>query len=1056
MTADQSNRPQGTNLSAFARKLQRRTNEPIAIVGVGCRFPGASDPEAFADALASGASGIREVPADRWDADAYFAPPGTPGTICTREGGFIDGVELFDAPFFGVSPREAVAMDPQQRLLLEVTWEALESAATTKSSIAGSKTGVFVGVSAHDYAHFVGERDVDGYTITGLSASVAAGRLSSFFDLRGPSEVIDTACSASLVAVHRACAGLRAGEIDAAFAGGVNVMLHPMVHIGFSQAGMLSRDGRCKTFDARADGYGRGEGCGVVFLKRLSDAQRDGDPIHAVVTGSAINHNGRGGGLTAPSGPAQQELVRSALHASGRDARAIDYVEAHGTGTPLGDPQELFALGSVLRERADADDRRVFVGSVKTNIGHLEAGAGIAALIKLVAMIRRGQIFPHVGLERVNPEIDLAALRLEIPTALRPWPLRDGVRVGGVSSFGFSGTNAHAIVESPPSGSVTPRDGGAPNDGGGDAPRFFVFTASTRSHASLLALAERWRTFLARTKESLAAACFTSNVGREVFEHRVAIVTSSIAHLRDALGDFVAGRVNSDVRASSLPLPASAPSRSSEWPTRAVAERVAAAWLDRAPCDFRELHGEATPPKVPAPTYPFERRPYWLGTRPGPRRARPPVPRVDEAATTGEVSSRQEVDHPLLGRRIASAAAVAQFESRLGAASPAELGGHRIYGLPLFPATGFIELAVAAARAVLGDVGVVLEELAFERALVLPESGVRCVQVVVTRAHDALRCEVFSKDASDDPSALWTRHASARVRSLGDDDAPPVPYAVAATIFGSDRVADAAAARTDAVDVDRHYRALADRGMAYTGAFRALSDLARGPRGSGLGHGRVVVAPAASYVVSPAALDACLQVIGPAVETKFAAGGGSRIAYLPIAAARVTVRRRADASLASLANVTLGAQGFEYAADVRVFSADGEPVCEIEGLQMRGVERARLATGEVGGDEGEILRAFAECPAERKRALVAGFVREQAAAVIGLDVSEIDDSLMFFEFGMSSLGSVELQYRLQKNLRCDLSGIALDYEGVETLSNALLERLSRNAGQAAISAAGGE
>jgi acyl transferase domain-containing protein len=310
-------------LSAFARKLQRRTTEPIAIVGLGCRFPMAPSPEAFARALASGTSAIREIPRERWNIDAYYSPvQGTPGTMCTRHGGFIDGVDLFDAAFFGISPREAEAMDPQQRLLLEVAWETLESTGIPKDALARSQTGVFIGLSAIDYGFFLGEQQVDGYTNTGLALSVAAGRLSSFFDLRGPSEVIDTACSGSLVAVHRACESLRAHETDAALAGGVSLLLHPMLHIGFSQAGMLARDGRCKTFDARADGYTRGEGCGLLLLKRLSDAQHDGDTIHALITGSAINHNGRGTGLTAPNGPAQEELIARALMMSGRDAAA--------------------------------------------------------------------------------------------------------------------------------------------------------------------------------------------------------------------------------------------------------------------------------------------------------------------------------------------------------------------------------------------------------------------------------------------------------------------------------------------------------------------------------------------------------------------------------------------------------------------------------------------------------------------------------------------------------------------------------------------------------------
>ncbi len=377
--------------------------EPIAIIGLSCRFPQAPDPAAFWELLRSGVDAITEVPSDRWDVDALHSVDPAPGKVTTRWGGFLEGVDLFDPHFFGISPREAARMDPQQRLLLEVSWEALENAFIPPHSLAGTRTGVFVGISSYDYSRlqFDDPESIDAYAGTGNAHSIAANRLSYIFDLRGPSMAVDTACSSSLVATHLACQSLRNGESDLVLAGGVNLILRPELTITFSQARMLSPDGRCKTFDASANGYVRGEGCGVIVLKRLSNALRDGDNILALIRGSAVNQDGRSNGLTAPNGLAQQEVIRQAL-AEGQVAPGqIGYVEAHGTGTPLGDPIEISSLSAVLDD--GNSNGRVLVGSVKTNIGHLESAAGIAGLIKSVLALQNEAIPPHLHLKEVNP-----------------------------------------------------------------------------------------------------------------------------------------------------------------------------------------------------------------------------------------------------------------------------------------------------------------------------------------------------------------------------------------------------------------------------------------------------------------------------------------------------------------------------------------------------------------------------------------------------------------------------------------------------------------------------
>ncbi|HET6706959.1 beta-ketoacyl synthase N-terminal-like domain-containing protein [Amycolatopsis sp.] len=420
--------------------------EAIAVVGVGCRFPGAAlgtGADGFWDLLAGGGSGIGEIPGDRWDVDGLFSPePGSPGKVYTRHGGFVDGVGSFDGGLFGVSPREAASMDPQQGLVLEVAWEALEAAGIAPDSLRGTRTGVFMGVGGSDFER-LGAVPLDGYAASGSAVNFVANRLSFELGLMGPSLSLDTACSSSLVAVHLAVRSLRDGECDTALAGGVNLLLSPDVWVALCGARMLSPRGACRTFDAGADGYVRGEGCGVIVLKRQSDVTAH-DTVLAVIRGTAVNHDGRSNGLTAPNGAAQQDVIRTALHRAGVAPAEVGYVEAHGTGTPLGDPIELRALAGVLGENRPTE-RPVTVGSVKTNIGHLEAAAGIAGLIKTILTVHNGLIPPHLNLRDPNPAVTWAELPVRVPTKPTAW--NENRRIAGVSSFGFGGTNAHAVIE---------------------------------------------------------------------------------------------------------------------------------------------------------------------------------------------------------------------------------------------------------------------------------------------------------------------------------------------------------------------------------------------------------------------------------------------------------------------------------------------------------------------------------------------------------------------------------------------------------------------------------
>jgi acyl transferase domain-containing protein len=512
---------------------ERAESEPVAVIGVGCRFPGARSTAEFWRLLCEGGDAIREVPADRWNIDEYYDPDtSAPGKMSTRWGGFLDHIDEFDADFFGISPREAVRVDPQQRVLLEVAWEALENAGIPPVSLAESRTGVYVGVLGNDYA-FLQARDLadmDVFSGTGISHAVLANRLSYVFNLRGPSIALDTACSSSLVTMHLACRSLREGETDLALAGGVNLMLAPGLTVALSKARMMSPDGRCKAFDASADGYVRGEGCGLVVLKRLRDALADGDRILAVVRGTAVNHDGRSNGLSAPNGPAQEAVLRAALRDGGLSPNDIGYIEAHGTGTRLGDPIEIEALRAVLCGERPVESP-LLLGSVKTNIGHLESAAGVAGLIKLILMLQRGQIPPHLHLRKPNPLLPIEDSPIVIPTKLRPFESNNGPRRAGVSSFGFGGTNAHVIVEEAPHRT----EDAAASTGQADRPRH-LWTMSARSGQALDQLIGRYADCLReQPDESLADLAFTANAGRMHFTHRAAVVADSVAAAREKL-----------------------------------------------------------------------------------------------------------------------------------------------------------------------------------------------------------------------------------------------------------------------------------------------------------------------------------------------------------------------------------------------------------------------------------------------------------------------------------------------------------------------------------------
>jgi epothilone polyketide synthase D len=542
--------PEACGSTEPSRGERTDPDDCIAIIGMGCRFPGGvSDPDSLWRLLDEGIDAISEVPPERWDIDSLYDPsPDAVGKMCTRQGGFLADIDKFDPAFFGVTPREAAKMDPQHRLLLETTWEALEHAGIPSEDLVGSETGVFIGTIYQEYGHLVNDlARLDGYVAIGSAGSAASGRISYHFGLKGPCMSIDTACSSSLVAVHLACQALRSGECSLALAGGVTLMLTPTIFVEFSRLRGLAGDGRCKTFAASADGVSWGEGCGVLVLKRLIDAERDGDSILAIIRGSAVNQDGRTNGLTAPNGPSQQAVIRQALRRARVSASSLSYVECHGTGTRLGDPIEVQALGAELAE-SSAPAEPVVIGSIKTNIGHSQAAAGVAGLMKVVLSLQHERIPKNLHFDAPSPIIPWQDLSLKVATEPLAWPRGERVRRAGVSSFGLSGTNAHVILEE--AGEAAPVRASPER-------ALELIVLSGKSAAALRAHASRLSKHLQDHPESrIGDIAWSLATARDAMDHRLAVPGASREELGAALDAAAQGRtLPGSVRGVASPAP---------------------------------------------------------------------------------------------------------------------------------------------------------------------------------------------------------------------------------------------------------------------------------------------------------------------------------------------------------------------------------------------------------------------------------------------------------------------------------------------------------------------
>ncbi len=942
----------------------------IAIIGLACRFPGAGSLEQFWQNLRGGVDSVTEVPASRWNWRDHYDPSGrAPATTVSKWGGFMENIADFEPALFGLSMREALQMDPQQRLFLEVTWEALEQAGYTPEQLATVRTGVYVGAGAAEYTEALRQagRYHDAHTGSGNALSMIPNRLSYLFDWSGPSMTVDTACSSSLVALHSACRALRSGDIDAAVVGGTSLIVTADGAIIFGQAGMLSKEGRCRTFDARADGYVRGEGVAALLIKPLAAAERDGDPIWAVIKGSAVNHDGHSkAGLTAPNPKAQRRVVEEAWRDAGIDPRRVGYIEAHGTGTGLGDPIEIRGLAEAFRP-FDLPPASCALGSVKSNIGHLETSAGLAGLFKLILALKQREIPASLHYESANPAIRFEETPFFVNDTTRPWPERPGPRLGGVSSFGFGGANAHVVVEEYPAVRQPSQTLARPAH---------LLTLSARTASALAAQVERLLEYLnGEQGERLGDICFTSNVGRRPLRHRLALVARYKDQLADKLeihrlasakgtirgslvftgqaGDQAGDRQEQEAQFRSWALP-----RLQQLPTelcaallgvcsgplfedlllpilqaeglpvqpqplawQAVAEEACVDLLSIAAqlfvlgveLEFERLHSGLGLRRIALPTYPFERQRCWPEPLAGTRAA---------VAVAGMAQATAWIGQPR------SSGQATQFDLQLPAqAWP--LADHQVQGRPVLPGMAMVELARQVVQGV--EPNATLREI---RGLNLS----RPLAVVGGHVPPA-RLEAVAQGPGQwaitlaaEGDGQWQE--CARLLAQVDAVAPVAPPPVAPPPI------DLAALRAQLADpasesatAERIYPQLAERGLLYGPGFRPIQRLSLGARevvAELLANPNGWQAPGA---IHPGLLDGALQAVG-ALLARHQAG-----TFVPFAVQRIRLWGAPLDPATPL--ICVGRPGPQMSAglvqaDAVIAEADsGRVVLEFEGIALR-------------------------------------------------------------------------------------------------------------------------
>jgi acyl transferase domain-containing protein/acyl carrier protein len=900
-------------------ELEGAAAEPIALVGMACRFPGGTrNPDEYWEFLLNRRDAVREIPRERIDLEGIYEPyPPRAGKSYSRWAALVANPDHFDSEFFGISPREAIEMDPQHRLLLEVSWEAFEDAGIDPRSLAGQSGGCFVGISISEYSQRARQllplEQLSAYAIQGAALNAAAGRLAYFYGLHGPAIAIDSACSSSLVAVDRACRSLRDRECQIALAAGVNVLADPGSLVIGSQWGMLSPTGKVRAFSGEADGFVRGEGCGVVVLKRLREAEAGGDRVLGVILGSAVNQDGASSGLTVPNGLAQQALLREAHRRAGIEARQVGYVEAHGTGTALGDPIEAEALGAVFAGR----ERKLAIGSVKTNIGHLEAGAGIAGLIKVVLGLQHGVIPAQLHFSEPSRHVRWEELALEVVTEAREWEAIEGRRIGGVSSFGFSGTNAHVVVEG---------WSGEPEEEEEGQAQAEVLVITARNRGGLRELAQRYAEYLGKTEAGWWGICETAQQGRAVFGERLAVVAEGTREAAEKLRAWLAGEPVRGVYEGHVGAGHRHSGKALE--TEADVEGVAEQFVKGGGVDWKERRGGRKGRRVGLPTYAFQRERYWIEERGGVEQS--------EGAEGGR----------LLGRKLEVAGVGGQWETKLRESG--WVSEHRVEGEAVLPATGHVELMLEASAALRGRCakGAAVEEVAILARLSVV--GERRVQTVVEeQTGGRQRVRVYAeKGAEWEPvSEGWL---SGEAREAGRVDVEQVRGRL-----------------KQEVGRDVYYQAMGAQGMRLEGRFRGVRAVWKG-EGEALGEIEETEAGEESWEIAPWWLDGCLQVVG--------AAAGKDELILPVGLERVEVYGKPGPRSWSHVR-TRWINQHTLLADVDIARPDGSIIARVSALKFRRAGRSTVPAASlyrINWYESALIPQRCRTPEIKKRVLIIG------------------------------------------------------------------------------------
>jgi acyl transferase domain-containing protein/acyl carrier protein len=751
-------------LKSKFKKLQNQQTEPIAIIGMGCRFPGGADNlDSYWNLLHNGIDAISHVPEDRWNKDEFYdSDPDTKGKINNTFGGFLkSSIYDFDPRFFNISVQEAIQIDPQQRLLLEVVWETLENSNISPDDLFESLTGVFVGLSSFDYALRIfgsNEREqISPYSGSGALLSPPAGRISYLLGLKGPCMSVDTACSSASLAIHLASQSLRNRECNLALAGGINALLSPGMSIYFSTAGMLSSDGRCKTFDAAANGYVRSEGCGMIALKRLSDAEADNDTIYAIIKGSAVNQDGPGAGLTVPNGPSQEIVIKKALSFAQIKPDQVSYIEAHGTGTALGDPIEMRALSKVYCNNRSKDNT-LWVGSVKTNLGHMEPAAGMASIIKIVLSMQHNEIPKNLHFRNPNPLIPFDEYPIKVPQKNVPWFSKENPRIAASSAFGFSGTNVHILVQEWPSIKTN-------TNIQNDRP-VHLFVLSAKTNAALEQLAERYASHLSGFDDhSISNICFTANTCRKHFDKRMSIIAETTGQLISLLNSFLDGNISSPQLFTEHNFEPIDPFKE-EWfegiydgqqNWNKAFSNIAKYYVNGGTINFKQLDQSYTRQKVNLPLYPFQRKRYEV--------------KLQECGMINENNN-----HPLIGKRLMSPAFKNSiiFES-IYSENTQFLKEHVIFNKMISPAAAHLSKVCSSVHEALGTSQLTVEDITFQIPLVVNNYQKKRVQIILEKQIDTpMPFQIISADLDTDDN--WTVHCDGSVAAINTSGSTVISF----------------------------------------------------------------------------------------------------------------------------------------------------------------------------------------------------------------------------------------------------------------------------------------